>query len=969
MDWMRSRLSLKLTLLILLLIFVFAGCISLILYRKSVTSLEREAYGRLEQTVRAYGNELDIEIANTMQITDTLAALIQEDYSAERLAREPDYLDRQIQRFDPYVKVIAQEFSLAKTAYIYYNWELDGRVHDIYYVDHDQDGLVTRQDQVPAEYYSDPESERGSKAWWYGPIQTRRGYWSSPYPWVFDDGSSTVFLSYTRAVFDNGRVIGVTGTDFKYENLTTLLNKIKVYRTGYPFLLDGDKQFLIHPTQEGVPLSELKQEPYKTLREDIPFKAKGAFRFTETDGSTWFIAYQRLHNDWILGLAAPVAEVTESARAMTLLIIGMLSFFVPLIALAAFMAARQVTVPIQALTETVRRIESGEYAPHMSSRILARMDELGRLGRAIQNMGFALEENINEVNEKNEQLQQEISEKKEVRNSFNLVYEAFAAAENGLIITDERLRVIHANPAFTRLAEFAGNPLGQSLEVIMKTGFSEMMAALPDSAFYQQKILVEGHGKATRHLWLMMNRIEDREGGHRYIGILEDRTEAIQQARSIEFLRGHDTQTGLLNKAAVMDEIQRYLITEVSEREIAALISLNIDDFRLINEAMGYDCGDAVIQELSVRLKNAVDPEDLLARSAGDEFLIFVKQIAHLEEIETLGQRLLQGVNQPVRWKGRELFITLSLGIAVYPFDSIDLESLMTYSAAALNNAKETGKNAVRFYSQEMVERAFERYELSNQLREALEKGEFFLVYQPVYALPARRIQGAEALIRWRHPTKGIISPDRFIPLAESTGIIGTLGDWVIEEACRQLKRWEAEGVQGLDISVNLSAIQLNDPHLVQRVERILQYTGVQGSRINMEITETVLMVRNSQAAENLARLKALGMGIHIDDFGTGFSSLAYLRDFHIDVLKIDRSFIRNIPDRDSGDIARLIIDLSRSLGIGVVAEGVETPEQLAFMEQNGCSTVQGFLFSKPVPPQEFAALPGLAGKNDDVKL
>lgn len=848
-KWIKSRLDAKLALIILLHIFAFVGGISLILYQRSVSSLEQEAYGRLEQMVRAYGNELDIAILNTMRITDTLETIVQEDFSLERTKNEAGYLDGQIRRFDPYVKAIAQDFSLANTAYIYYNWELDGSVHDVYYADHDNDGAVSRQKQLPLEYYSKSEAKRGPRDWWFGPIESQKGYWSPIYKWTFDDNSNELFLSYTKAVFHEGALIGVVGTDFKYENLIALMDRIKVYDTGYPFLINEKGAFLIHPEEEGEFLSVLKVQPYTMLRERTVRESEGLFRFKDGAGKPWVIAHRRLQNNWTLGIAAPIPEVIESAVSMTYLVVGLLLIAIPLIGAASVITSRKITMPIHELTDTVRQIESGDYMAKISPSLLARLDELGRLGNAVQNMGMSLQENMDEIKMKNEQLRNEISEKQEIWNNFNI------------------------------------------------------------------------------------------------------------QTQSIEFLKGHDSQTGLLNKPALMETVQKYLDDDVSENDIAALIALNIDDFRLINEAMGYDCGDSVIEEICARFKRVIGEEDLLARTAGDEFIVFIKRVDHLREIENLASELLETAKRPVRCGERELFTTISLGIAVYPFDSEVLDHLMVCSAAALNNAKATGKNAARFYAQEMTEQAFERYELSNQLREALERNEFYLLYQPIITLPERRIQGAEALIRWQHPTKGVIAPDRFIPLAESTGIICALGDWVFEEVCSQLKQWDSKGMPKMHVSVNLSAVQLNDPHLSQRVESILRFAGIDGDRLNVEITETVLMLRDGHSAENLACLKALGMGIHMDDFGTGFSSLAYLRDFHIDVLKIDKTFIGNIPDKDSGDIARLIIDLSKSLGISAIAEGVETEEQLAFLLHNGCVNIQGYLISRPVPPQEFAAL------------
>lgn len=956
MDWVRSRLSRKLTLLILALIFLFSGIISMLLLRKSVTSLEAESYGRLQQMTRTYAGELDLKISNAMRITDSLQALMLQGFDPARATGEAGYLEARIRNDAPFVAEIAQNVSLARTAYIYYNWKLDGQPHDIYYADSDQDGHVTRQEQLPPGYFTTPDSARGDRAWWDRPQETGAGYWSEPYRWVFDDGTSTVFVSYTRAAYADGIFVGVAGTDFNYNNILALMSQIAVYDTGYPFLLNGEGRLLVHPEAEGMLLEELTGAPYSLLASEVYVNPEGAFRYAEADGRTWRVTYQRLVNGWVLGLAAPVDEVTRSARDLTPLILTIFAVIGPLVALAAYLAARRMTLPVQELTAAVRRIEAGDYEPAFSHALMNRIDEMGALGAAVRNMGLSLKASITVITEKNALLETAVREKDAARSSFMLVYEAFAAADNGLVVTDEGLRILHANPAFLRLTGFSEDPLGRPLEEVIRTGFPEAAVTVGDAAYHQQKIVREGSGGYGQHLWLMMNRMEVHGGNHRYIGILEDRTEAIHQAQSIRYLKDHDIQTGLLNKTAVLDAIRGILSRDDAGRA-AALVVLNIDDLRLVNEALGYECGDLVIQELAGRLKSALQPEDVLARTAGDEFLACIRSVGSIQDIERTAKDLVVAATQPVACRDREVFVSLSAGIAVYPFDSDSLEQLMICAAAALNHAKTTGKNSIQFYSHELVERAFERYELSNRLREGIERQEFFLVYQPIVEAETGHMQEAEALLRWNHPHKGVLSPDRFITLAETSGAIGPLGDWVLEAVCRALHLWDAKSPVPLKVSVNLSALQLNDSDFAYRVCAILSREGIQGSRLNLEITESALMARTEAASNNLARLKAEGMAIHIDDFGTGFSSLAYLRDFQIDVLKIDRSFIRGIPDSDGGDIARLIIDLGRSLGIQVIAEGVETQEQSAFLTARGCRLQQGYLYSRPVALQELLSL------------
>lgn len=946
----RKHLYLKIAVIILFLIFLFAGLMSYILYSTSIRSLKNEAYERLSQMAIAYGNELNIDITNTMQITETLGSLMKQDFDEEKVNLQPQYLNDQIERFAPYIQSVAQEFSLAKTAYIYYNWKLDGAPHDLYFVDHDDDGIVTRQDQLPISYFENDFPVRGEKDWWFGPIESKKGFWSPPYDWIFDDGSKTTFISYTQAVFnDTGRLIGVAGTDFKYSNLTELMARIQVYETGFSFLMNEDQVFLVHPKLEGKRLSEIDQAPYPSLRNQIGGSVTESISYEDADGQKWHLTYYQLKNNWTLGLVAPISEITASAQFMSLVLLILLCIATPIIILVTFYVSRRMTDPLHELTETVRQIKFGEYTTPINKKILNREDEIGTLAHVIQLLGISLSEKITEILLKNQQLQVEMEEKSKVKDNFILVYEAFIAAKNGMIITDKDYIVLHANPAFSTLTDFDKNPIELSLETILQEVCNTPHFQLEKSSNKEINMITNPPNRPRHFVRLVLTRIDNRIGEHQYIGILEDQTERMNQAAHIDFLKEHDAQTGLLNKATALNQIKNFARNDMLEHDIAALFTINIDDFRLLNEAMGYDCGDAVILAITTRFKHILMDPTVIARVSGDEFLMFIKKVSHLQEIEVFGQTILSTTKQPIHWLDRELFVTLSVGISILPFDTDDIEQLFSYSEAALNNAKNSGKNTLKYYSKEMAELSFEKYELSTHLREAITQKEFFLMYQPIIEVPQRTLHSAEALIRWQHPVKGVIGPDRFIALAEANGTIVEIGDWVIEEVCHQLITWKSEGVSLNNVSINLSSVQLDHTDFAAKVERILQKFDILPSQINLEITESALILQHSIASQNLEQLKEAGFEIHIDDFGTGFSSLSYLRDFKIDVLKIDRSFVKGIPDQDNGELACLIIDLSRILGIHTIAEGVETTEQLDYLLKNGCQYIQGYLFSKPL--------------------
>lgn len=352
-----------------------------------------------------------------------------------------------------------------------------------------------------------------------------------------------------------------------------------------------------------------------------------------------------------------------------------------------------------------------------------------------------------------------------------------------------------------------------------------------------------------------------------------------------------------------------------------------------------------------------MDEKDLLSRINGDEFGILIKDVGHLQDIEVSINSVINALKAPVMVENRELYLTASVGVSIYPFDAEDEGNLFAFANSALTFAKSKGKNNFQYYSREMTEEAFEKYELTNSLRTALEEDQFYMAYQPQYHLSNQKITGVEALLRWKHPEKGLISPVKFIPLAESSGFINLLGEWVLRKACLEIKKCHENGYEDLSVAVNLSSIQLYQPDFVIRLKSILDEIDFDPKKLEIEITESIFMSKSHQVIENLTRIKDMGVRIAIDDFGTGFSSLAYLKNFKVDKLKIDRSFVKDIPDQDDGNIAKLIIDLSQSLGIDVIAEGTETMEQVNFMLENGCKQIQGYYFSKPVDPLEMKKL------------
>jgi diguanylate cyclase (GGDEF)-like protein len=427
----------------------------------------------------------------------------------------------------------------------------------------------------------------------------------------------------------------------------------------------------------------------------------------------------------------------------------------------------------------------------------------------------------------------------------------------------------------------------------------------------------------------------------------------------LEHQANYDTLTGLPNRNLLNDRLRQSVYGQ-RERRNAAVVFMDLDHFKFVNDSLGHSVGDKLLQSMAERLRSVLREGDTVGRVGGDEFVIILNDQSSEEVIFRAMQRIASRVAEPITIEGKELYVTCSAGISMYPQDGEDVDTLLKNADAAMYRAKEHGRNNFQFYTSEMNERVNERLALENALRRALERREFLLHFQSKVDLKTGSIIGSEALVRWMHPEWGLVRPARFIALAEETGLVVPLGEWVLREACRQNRAWRDEGLDPGPVSVNLSARQFRQEGLVHSVARILEETGVEPSQLEMELTESTVMHNVESAINTLQSLKSLGITLSVDDFGTGYSSLSYLKNLPIDTLKIDRSFVREIgsgAESGEGVLAQAIISLGHSLHLKVIAEGVETDAQLRFLRRHGCDQVQGFLYGEPAAPVDFAKL------------
>jgi diguanylate cyclase (GGDEF)-like protein len=491
-------------------------------------------------------------------------------------------------------------------------------------------------------------------------------------------------------------------------------------------------------------------------------------------------------------------------------------------------------------------------------------------------------------------------------------------------------------------------------EVVARLGHSDKLLVLRKPA---EPIEVLQCATALSRKWENERLVKDHVG--QLEQVITVRTHGLEAAnRQLRHLATHDALTGLPNRVLLDDRLAQAMAHADRDKRSFALMVCDLDRFKLINDSLGHRAGDELLQEVARRLSAVARTADTVARFGGDEFVLVGSSLADAEDAMQLAMRAIEALRAPVRIAGIDVHVSPSVGIALYPEDGASIEALLAHADAAMYAAKHQGRGSVQRYLPGMHAGIEDRVQMESELHQAIELKQFELHYQPKVDTRTGVVRSAEALIRWVHPSRGLVSPADFIPLAEECGLIGAIGEWVIREACRQARAWQEEGVPSLRISVNLSASQFREAGLVDSIRRALDDVGLPARYLEVELTESAVMSDPEQSVAILEQLSAMGVLVSVDDFGTGYSSMSYLRRFPIDKLKIDRVFINEIASRpEDASIVRAIVSLAHSLNLKVVAEGVETPAQLDFLKTAGCDEYQGYHYSRPLPADQFQRL------------
>ncbi|MDQ0323638.1 diguanylate cyclase (GGDEF)-like protein/PAS domain S-box-containing protein [Pararhizobium capsulatum DSM 1112] len=554
-----------------------------------------------------------------------------------------------------------------------------------------------------------------------------------------------------------------------------------------------------------------------------------------------------------------------------------------------------------------------------------------------------------------------------------LAAKAFESLAEGIMVTDKDKRIVSVNKAFSTITGYAPAEVLGLFPRLLQSGrqdaafYEAMWKDIDSTGFWHGEIWDRRkNGEIYPELLSISAVIDDGGEVSHYVGVFTDISSLKRYEERLRYQAQHDALTGLPNRFQFQERFNGMLVRANRQGTQVAVMMLDLDRFKHVNDSLGHAAGDQLLQQVAERLTCCVRKGDVVGRFGGDEFAVLLENIDSVQSTAGIAKELLNAFASPFSLSGHEIFVSSSIGISCYPADATDAEDLLKNADAAMYRAKADGRNSYKFFDADINARAMENLLISSALRLALERDELVLHYQPRVNLSTGKISGVEALVRWQHPELGLLPPLRFIPIAEETGMIEAVGEWVLKAACRQMRQWRDSGLALESVAVNLAARQFSRPDFSERIADLLEECGLEARYLELELTESMVMREPERVVQVLRELKSMGATVAIDDFGTGYSSLSYLKRFPIDFLKIDRSFIADIPD-DVDDVAitSAIIAMAKSLGLQLIAEGVETQAQSDFLRRLGCDHGQGYLFSKPVLAGEIERMLRSENTND----
>ncbi|MBK5415172.1 phosphodiesterase DibA [Pseudomonas sp. TH31] len=555
-----------------------------------------------------------------------------------------------------------------------------------------------------------------------------------------------------------------------------------------------------------------------------------------------------------------------------------------------------------------------------------------------------------------------LRERNEDRERLRQAAAVFDCTREGVLVTDSNGLIVHVNRAFMQITGYRREEVMGQRPSLFKSGhhppafYQAMFAMLGSGGEWSGEIWNRRKSGEIYPQWQTIRIIHDDLGRlSHYVAVFSDISAIKNSEHELTHLAHHDPLTDLPNRLLFTDRVEQALTSAQLHKRGCALLMIDLDHFKMINDSLGHNIGDQLLKAVAVRFKGLFVPGITLARLGGDEFAVLAENCPQLVQAAALAQRIIDGIKQPFEIDGHQLFINTSIGISLFPGDALSAEQLLRNADSALFKAKSAGRDGYALYTEELTAHAQQRVEIAFELRRALELKELRVYYQPVHDLKTSHLIGVEALVRWEHPQRGLISPAEFIPVAERTGLISEIDAWVMRQACQQMCQWQQAGVVLSFVAVNVSSRLFARRELYQQVAQVLHETGLDPAYLELEVTESAVMDDPEVALEQMHRLRELGVRLAIDDFGTGYSSLLRLKRLPVQKLKIDQGFVAGLPwDEDDGAIVRVIIALANSMGMQVHAEGIEQVEQAAFLLEHACDLGQGYWFGRPVPAEQL---------------
>lgn len=556
----------------------------------------------------------------------------------------------------------------------------------------------------------------------------------------------------------------------------------------------------------------------------------------------------------------------------------------------------------------------------------------------------------------------DITLRKETESSLELAKSIIENAHEAIMVTDLKGVIEQVNDAYVKITGFSREEAIGATPRIQQSGrhdlmfYAKMWKEIHSNGHWEGEIWDRRKSGEIFPKWLSINTVNDNHGNpSKYVGIFSDITTLKETEKELEHLAYYDALTQLPNRVLFRDRLKQGISAARRDGHQLATLLIDLDRFKYVNDTLGHDAGDQLLEIVAQRLQSFVRESDTVARLGGDEFAILLPELNDPEEASIIARKIIGNLDEPIEVKGKKVNIGASIGISTYPEDGADCDVLVKHADLALYKAKDSGRGCYHYFSEELQSAIFDHIAMEDEMREGIDSEQFILHYQPKIDLASGKMTGMEALVRWNHPDKGFVRPDHFIPFAEETGLIIPLGLWILKTACRQMAEFNVDLDVPLKVAINLSASQFNQRGLVYTIQEIMEHYDIKPENIELEITESSVMGDVDAAIATMKKFRDIGLHLAIDDFGTGYSSLSYLKRFPINTLKIDQSFVRDLTiDSDDAAIVKAIISMAKSLQLNVVAEGVETQEQLIFLKANDCENVQGYLFSKPLPADEF---------------